>query len=243
MKNIKYLLLFLVALGCSSDSETNMAPGDGTGGSLAIFALKGNYLYTVDHMNLNVFSLVNTAQPSKVNDVEIGFDIETLFANDDYLFVGSRNGMYIYSLENPENPVQLSQVSHFTACDPVVANATHAFVTLHSNSECGNDINVLEVYETSNPQYPTLVHRRNLSHPKGLGLYNNYLVVCDQNDLKFFDISNPAEPVLANALPAICYDVIITGDTMFAIGEHSLYRYLLNPNDIENPVLQSQVNF
>ena len=235
--------MMLLVVGCSNDSDTTKESVDGTGGSLAIFALKGDYLYTVDHMNLNVFSLINTAEPTKVNQKDIGFEIETLFAFGDYLFVGSRNGMYIYSIQNPENPQQLSAVQHFTACDPVVANETNAFVTLHSNSRCGNNINVLEVYDTANPLNPTLLHRRNLTQPKGLGLYNNFLIVCDFEDIMFFDITDAAEPVLVKALPVQCYDVVIVGNDLYAIGATATYRYLLDANNITNPQLRSQVNY
>lgn len=243
MKYIKVLLLIFVLMGCSTDADNSSSnTSDGTGGSLAIFALKGNYLYTVDNSKLNIFSLTNTSQPSKVNEINISFNIETLFSHGNYLFVGSRNGMFIYSLENPENPVQLSAVQHFTACDPVVANDTHSFVTLHSNTTCGNNINVLQIYSTANPSNPILIHQRNLTHPKGLGLYHNYLVVCD-NDLKIFDILNPKEPILVKAINKDCFDVIIKGDDLYAIGENGLYRYGLNQNDITNVVLKSEITF
>ena len=120
-KNIFIVLVLAFFINaCSGDSETGANSGDGTGGSLAIFALKGNYLYTVDNEKLNVFSLINQEQPVKVNDIYVGFDIETLFSNDDYLYIGSRNGMFIYSITNPEAPVLLSNVQHLTACDPVI---------------------------------------------------------------------------------------------------------------------------
>jgi hypothetical protein len=126
---------------------------------LAIFALKGNYLYTVDDTSLNVFSLIETNNPVKVNDLLVGFAIETLYIYGENLYMGSQNGMYIYSLENPENPQFLSNAQHVTACDPVVANNTHAFVTLHSSNFCGNNTNLLQVYETSSLTDPILIHQ------------------------------------------------------------------------------------
>ncbi len=245
MKKLTYIIaLTLVLLGCSNDGDggANQNSGDGTGGSLAIFALKGNYLYTVDNMKLNIFSLLNSSEPVKVNDVNVGFDIETLFSNGEYLFIGSRNGMFIYSVANPENPQQLSSVEHFTACDPVVANDTHSFVTLHSTSVCGNNVNSLEVYDTTNPRYPQLIHTRNLVQPKGLGLYNDYLFVCD-DEIKVFSIQNPDEPLLVTTINRYCFDVIILNNDLFAIGENGLYRYALNPNDITDISFQSQVTF
>lgn len=246
MKNIKllFVVVFFGMLSCSSDdsSRANDVKGDGQGGSLAIFALAGNYLYTVDNQNLNVFSLLDEGQPVSVNNVPIGRDIETLFAHGQRLFVGSRNGMFIYSIENPENPILLSSVQHFTACDPVVANETNSFVTLHSNNVCGNNMNALMVYDTSNPYAPQLIHTRNLVAPKGLGLYGNYLFVCD-DVIKVFDISIPENPTLAKSIDVSAFDVIIRGNEMYAIGENTLRRYQLDPSNIQNISPQSQINF
>ena len=179
MKKYSYLLLVCILIfGCESDStqtESQAPTSDGQGGSLARFTLKGDYLYTVDDFGLNVFNVTDTKDPIKVNSVPIGFNIETLFSYKDYLYIGSQNGMFIFDLENPEFPKQLSSVEHFTACDPVVANDTHAYVTLHSETFCGNDINVLEVYDVSDVTNPILLNRRNLTYPKGLGLFGNYL--------------------------------------------------------------------
>jgi hypothetical protein len=233
-------ILFIIA--CSSDSESNGNANDGMGGSLAIFALKGNYLYTVDNESLNVFSLINQEQPVKVNEISVGFDIETLFSNDDYLYIGSRNGMFIYSITKPETPVLLSNVQHLTACDPVISNGNYSFVTLHSNTVCGNNINILEVYNTSDATNPILVHSRNLTFPKGLGLYTNYLFVCD-DVIKIFDISTPENPILVHSLNKLCYDVIIKNNDLFAIGANGIIRYLLDENDITNEVLKSQLSY
>ena len=242
MKYLKFLLLFFIIIGCSSDDSSSNESATGKAGSLAIFAIKANYLYSVDNAQLNVFSLIDGAHPSKVNEIYVGFNIETLFSFKEFLFIGSQNGMFIYSVANPENPVQLSSAQHFTSCDPVVANETHAFVTLHSNTNCGNDINMLQIYDIQDVRYPVLVHERNLTYPRGLGLYRNFLVVCDA-DIKIFDISTPAEPTLVKTINKPCFDVIIDGDTMYAIGENGLYRYHLDANDITNVTLESQVTF
>ena len=238
------MIAILILTGCSDDSDSSARneSGDGSGGSLAVFALKGDYLYTVDHADLNVFSLLADTGPVKVNAVQVGFNIETLFSDGNYLYIGSANGMFIYSIENPENPIMLSAVQHITACDPVVANSTHAFVTLHSNTFCGNATNILEVYDTADPKNPVLVHTRNLTFPKGLGLYGHYLFICD-DEIKIFDVQNPAEPVLAGSINELCFDVIIKDNDLFAIGENSVQRYVLNPLNISNPTLAGKVEF
>ncbi len=234
MKKSIYLFVFALALiSCdadSSNSESQNSDADGQGGSLARFTLKGEYLYTVDTSDLNVFNVADKTDPIKVNNVPIGFNIETLFGYKDYLYIGSQTGMFIYSLENPEFPARLASVEHFTACDPVVANDTHAFVTLHSETFCGNDINVLEIYDVTKVTEPILLNSRNLTFPRGLGLYGDYLFVCD-DEIKVFDVSNPEASKLVTSIKRSAFDVIIRDNLLIAIGESGLYQYNLSLDD------------
>lgn len=239
MKKITLTLMciffVLLTISCSSDNSGNQESGgssqsDGKGGSLATFALKGNYLYTVDYQKLNVFNIQNKENPVKVNQKDVGFNIETLYSLDNYLFIGSRNGMFIYDVTNPENPNLLSEAQHFTACDPVVANQTHAFVTLHSNTNCGNNLNTLMVYDIADPRNPELIHQRNLTFPRGLALHDNYLIVCD-DELKIFNITNPAEPILAKSFNTNFKDVVVYNDVLFAFGDKSVSQYKWTGND------------
>ena len=242
MRKIISVLTILFLIGCS-DSDSSGSGEIGQGGSLAVFAIKGNYLYSVDEMKLNVFSLIDKKKPVKVNEIAIGFNIETLFSYGENLYIGSRNGMFIYSVKNPENPSKLSSVQHFTACDPVIANDTHSFVTLNSNTFCGNNINVLQVYDTKDLANPKLIHSRTLTHPKGIGFFSNdYLLVCDEV-IKIFNIQNPAEPVLVHSIEKECFDVIVKNNTLFAIGDNGIYHYELNFNNIKEVKLLSEIHF
>lgn len=241
-KYISFLIIFALFTACESSSsdQAQAEGGDGQGGSLARFTLKGDYLYTVDDFDLNVFNVADTKDPVKVNTVPIGFDIETLFGYQDYLYIGSQNGMFIYSLDNPEFPEKLSSVEHFTACDPVVANETHAFVTLHSNTFCGNELNVLEIYDVADVTNPVLLNSRNLTSPKGLGLYGDYLFVCD-DEIKIFDISDAEQSKLVASIKRSAFDIIIRNDVLIAIGESGLYQYRL-ATDAEEGVKATQLS-
>ena len=236
MKNIIFLCIALFCLSCEQNSDS-INTGDfstnGQGGSLARFSLKDNYLYTVDEFDLNVFSLENPGKPVQVNTQSIGLAIKTLFSYEDYLYIGSRNGMFIYDVQNPEFPNKLSEVQHFTACDPVVANEKYAFVTLQNSSGCGGSVNQLEVYDVTDVTAPILINTRRLSFPKGLGLYGNYLIVCDDK-IKVFDITDPENSKLVSSLDTEAFDVIIQGNLLIAIGETGLYQYQLNKLDMTN---------
>ncbi len=218
---------------CSSDGSDTASPsseGSGKGGSMAVFTIKGNYLYTVDNQKLHVFQISNTTDPVKVNDVTIGRDIETIYSLDNLMFMGSRNGMFIYDVSNPENPKYLSDAQHFTACDPVVANKTHAFVTLHSNTTCGNNLNTLMVYDIADVTNPKLIHQRNLTYPRGLAIHENYLIICD-DELKIFDVTQAAEPVLVKSVNYKFKDIVIYNDILYAFGEQKVTQFKWNAVD------------
>lgn len=239
MKKILYILpLLLFIYACSSDSSNDSATesfndNTGQGGSLAKFAIVGDYLYTVDDVDMNVFNIANASNPIQVNTVPIGFGIETLFQYKEYLYIGSQTGMFIYSIADREFPTYLSDVQHFTACDPVVANSTTAFVTLWSDIGCGNNVNQLEIYDVTDIENPILLSTRQLIFPKGLGLYGDYLFVCD-DEIKVFDISDPTNSVLVHSIDRLAFDVIIRDNLLIAVGEQGIYQYELDPNDIQN---------
>lgn len=244
MKRYIIILLALITFSCDSDSDSGISQNSnetGQAGSLARFTTFNNYLYTVDNATLNVFSIADQANPVKINDIQIGFNIETLFNYKEYLYIGSQNGMFIYSVQNPEEPQFLSEVQHFTACDPVIANFTHAFVTLHADIGCGTTINVLEIYDVNDVENPVFISRRNLTKPIGLGLYGDYLIICD-DEVKIFDISDIENTTLVHSINRDAFDVIVNNDTLILIGANGLYQYSLNPNSIQNTEELSTIN-
>ncbi|MGB1042555.1 MAG: hypothetical protein ACPGU6_04110 [Tenacibaculum sp.] len=248
MKKTHYILLILgisLLTACSNNSDTvSSSENTGQGGSLATFILKGNYLYTVDYNKLTVFHIKEIANPIKVNAVEVGFNIETLFSYQNFLFIGSQDAMFIYDITNAELPKKLSQSNHFRACDPVVANDTHAYVTLHTNTFCQGSFNELRTYDIKDIENPSLLNVRGLTAPKGLSIYkDNYLLVCDDT-VKIFDISTPEASIFIDEIQTKnAIDIIIKNNHAFIISEHSISQYLLNNNDIKNFKKVSVFNF
>src|SRR5215203_1013861 len=126
MRFTKFLsfLLILSLLGCefaddSSTSSQSVGGNAGQGGSMSRYAIQGSYLYVVDAVSLKVFNITND-QFTLISTQEVGSGIETIFSRPDYLYLGANNGMYIYSLQNPESPEFNFRYEHIVACDPVV---------------------------------------------------------------------------------------------------------------------------
>jgi hypothetical protein len=194
MKKILLIISLLVTAAvvlnsCSKDggflgSSPDNGSSTGTGGSLARFTIAGNYLYLVDERNLITIDISNPQSPQIKSKVNVGMDIETIFPYRGNLFIGSATAMYIFSLNNPENPVMEGMANHMRACDPAVAAGNTAYVTVRSSnngSPCGGNLDALIVYDVSNLSAPYERKRFTLSNPHGLGIKDGYLYVCDGN--------------------------------------------------------------
>ena len=55
----------------------------GIGGSFARFAIYRNNLYTIDYSNMTVFDITNLSQPTSINTIHIGWNIETIITYHD----------------------------------------------------------------------------------------------------------------------------------------------------------------
>lgn len=239
---------FIVICGafaaCSKDGAATAAADKGTtgaGGSLARFAIVGNFLYIVDNSNLDVYDLSNGNGPVFASTQFIGFRIETIYPYKDKLFIGSATGMFVYSMVDPKKPKQEGSVQHIRACDPVVANDTLAYVTLRSGVVCGGNQDILNVYDIKSSSTPQLLTTVNMKSPYGLGIRDKALYVCEgKNGMTLLDLTDAAKPIIKKTFTDdIFYDVIPYQDVLIAYVEKGVSFYdISNPL---NPVLLSAV--
>jgi hypothetical protein len=219
------MLGILLITGCEkSESGIGSDNSSGKGGSMARFTISKNYLYTVDQQKLNVFSLSNPDVPIHVKNLSAGFNIETIFARNNTLFLGSQWGMYIFDITEPENPVNLSFFQHIYSCDPVVANDTLAYLTMRTETFCGRSTNELQVIDIRNLKNPKFVSSVNMTKPYGLGIDGNTLFVCDYG-LKVFSLSDPLNPKLTKTFNIPAIDVIPDENLLLILATDGLHQY------------------
>ncbi|MGB7394711.1 MAG: hypothetical protein WA913_09985, partial [Pricia sp.] len=216
-----------------SNSEAAAAPTGpsasvtGQGGSLARFKIVDDYLYAVDYSNINIFDISDLENPKALEDVHVGWDIETIFNQGDILFLGGRQGMYIYDISAPEKPTFVSEFRHGTACDPVVVDGDYAYVTLRGGNLCGGAESGLYIVDVSNLANPVLRKTYAMEEPYGLGFKDEKLFICDGSaGLKVYDKSNVDDLKLLNHFKDIVtYDVIPLENSLLMIGDKVLYQY------------------
>lgn len=209
------------------ESGAKNSGNTGITGSMARFSLYNNYLFTVMNNTLAVFDLSNRAPVVAADSIYVGWDVETIFSYKDYMFMGTPRGMLIYSVSNPVKPVYVSSFTHFYGCDPVVVENDTAFVTVRSGNLCGQNSNELIVVDVSNIKQPKQIVSYAMKSPKGLGIDNGTLFLCDDG-LKVYDARNPMilmAKQLAHYKGMDGYDLIPFEHTLMMIADDGIYQY------------------
>jgi len=178
------------SLGFASNFS-GVAQSYGQGGSMARFTLMSGHMYAVDDRSLRVFDVKDPARPKHLQNIDLGWGIETIFPFKNNLFIGSTTGMHIYDASKPSNPTKMSVFEHLRACDPVVVNEDYAFVTLRSGNNCWDAINELQVVDIENLRAPKLVKAYPMLNPHGLALTGDHLYIAEgRHGLKSFNVAD-----------------------------------------------------
>jgi hypothetical protein len=236
--------VFIDVLASADAGANSSTVSSGVGGSMARFTISQGHLYAVDNWQMNVFDIAtNPSAPNELNEVNVGWGIETIFPYQDKLFIGSNSGMFIFDNRIPSSPTQLSSFQHARACDPVYVKDNYAYVTLRSGTWCEGFSNQLDLIDITDLTNPKLEETFAMDNPHGLSIKDDNLYLCEGDfGLKTFDISNPKR-LNRNKIDQIkdlhAYDVINVpnSDILLVIGEDGLYQY-----DVSNPSKLSLVS-
>ena len=224
-------------------SSASSAVSNGTGGSMARFALSDDRLYTVGDTELKVFNVTAPEKPSFIKELSAGgWGIETIFPFGKNLFIGSMNGMYIFDITSKNDPKQIGTFVHARVCDPVISDGRYAYVTLRNGSKCAGYINQLDVVDIADLTKPVLLKSYPLTNPHGLSKEDNILIICDGADgVKFFN-ADKADNIrqLSHIKGMNAFDVIALGKVAMVSAEDALY--LIDFNDPSKPVIKSSIS-
>ena len=217
----------LIYMHTALEMASSEGPTLGKGGSMARFKIVNSYLYAVDSHSIHIFDIKNLDTPNKLESIYAGFDIETIFNLNQYLFLGSMSGMFIYDISKPDVPQFVSEFRHGTACDPVVVDENYAYITLRAGNSCGAFESSLQIVDIKDIANPVLKKSYKMDGPYGLGLKNEKLFICDgDSGLKVYDKTDVNNMVMLNHFKNInTFDVIPLENHLLMIGKDVLQQY------------------
>jgi len=237
---MKTRILFVMCLVVMSmahfscqDSDGSTTDGlTGKGGSTARFALTSTHLYAVEDDNLKVYQIMDDGALEKINTIALNPGVETIFARDHWVYLGTNDAMVTFDITNPADPVFVSSYSHFVSCDPVVVQDTLAFVTLRTYSCRPSSTNQLEIINIKNPQQPIPLGSYSLNSPYGLGIDGNLLFICEgESGLTVLNVEDPFSiKLIKRYADDNAFDVIPNDGTLIMTGNDGVAQY-----DYTNP--------
>lgn len=214
--------------GCRSVDYAGESMPTNAASSYAVFAVIDTFLYHVTGSSLVTLSIANPSRPRTINTTYLNWGVETLFATDRYLFVGSTTGMYIFNRSpNPASPVLITTFAHARACDPVVVRDTIAFITLRSGNACGTAEDAFMAVSVADPTSPVLLDK--VQPPSPYGLAVNDTLVYIGNGASGWSLYSCARPdslyqVAAWPQPA-ARDFIWSGTMLYMLGTTQVAAY------------------
>lgn len=194
--------------------------------------------------NILSASLLAFAAPAfaQVNLVNVGYtnigsvaDIEVV-GNLAYLACGA-NGLRIFDVSNPANPVRVGQIlSSSGAADGVAVSGNYAYVANNSDG--------LRIYDVSNPATPINVGHTNIGgFPAGVAVSGNYAyLVGSDTGLKICDVSDPANPAFVGQTNiGVAHAVIISGHYAYVTLVYTGHTFdICDISDPTNPTVVYQ---
>ncbi|RED97975.1 LVIVD repeat-containing protein [Marinoscillum furvescens] len=230
MKRLFWILSIVTIAGCM-DTAGEMAIDfneTGVGGSTARFSIAGDFLYVVNDSELQAIDISDERNPKHASSTSLGWGIETIFGYDGMLFIGGQTGMQIYGIQEDGSPVYVSDYTHSTACDPVIANDQYAYVTIRSGEFCNNimEVNNLLVLDISNIRSPQLVAEIPMTNPRGLAFFKGDLFVGEgQFGLVRFSLEDPSFPRQKEVYDIPANDMIPLDNTLIITRDEGIFQF------------------
>ncbi len=239
-------IVFYSPASMYNSSSSTAAAMVGVSGSMSRFTIVNNYLYTVGNASLTAFDIASPNEPVKKQVQNLGWNIETIYALKDKLFIGSQTGMLIYTITNPATPTFEGSFAHACRMDPVIADDKYAYITLRAMADASScwgtvQTNELDIVDIASLTQSTLVKTYNMTEPKGLSKDGNYLFVCDgKAGLKIYDAANVMALKKLKVITGINpFDVICQGGLAIVVANEGIFQY--DYTDINNVRLLSKI--
>lgn len=217
-------------------------------GTLNKIAVHNSYIYVIGNTTIYTFR-DDVSAVTYIGESEIGNEMETIYAENNNLFIGTKFSMIVASVSNPSNPTYISEYNHPTSCDPVYPNGNVAYLTLRTAdfSGCAGDENTLVVLDITNVNSPLEIDQITMDSPYGMALIDNKLFVGEgENGIKIFDATNPAAlNMLSSNASILAYDVLAhptLPNVILTTGDAGLQQYTIDYSDFSMQLI-STINY
>jgi hypothetical protein len=160
---------------------------------------------------------------------------DAALSGDVLIVADGKFGLKLFDVRDPSNPRQIGSHSSYFFQSAVVAHDDIAYVA--------GGIGGIEVVDISNPRFPKLIWRQELSEVRGVHVDDEYLYLSDGNDgFRIYSLKERVpEEVSVLDTPGWNCDCFVIGDTAYlADGGHGIK--IADISDRSNPRLRGSID-
>jgi hypothetical protein len=199
------------------------------------------YDYTTQRLYLaayfsgvEIWDLSDITNPVRISRIPTdGLSRGGVYAHNDYLYIIMvTDGMLVYDITDPANPVYKSTASISGYAWNFYAEGNFIYV---------QTTNAIRLYDISNPETPVLRDSYGGS-PTAVYVKDNYCYISEQSGLVITDVSNPDDITFVGSIdiPGASYDVVVIDDYAYVAnhwwGDDKGGVYTVDVSDPTNPV-------
>lgn len=239
MKKIAILSVFLsLILSCSSTEPEEYFPMEGSEDKIYSFAIHNNYLYTSAVSKLNIYSLNDPENPTKIKEMETYGSRKLRIIGDDLYLPESATKIYSLS-STPENPSYKNYIP-ITECDLLAADNTYAFTISKGNSICTPSLknDHLAVFDVLGTNSSIPVQHGQTDHTEAIALFGNYLFSAGKTTITVYSVADPVNIHSVKTIDNIsAKQLIFQNNMLFAFTDSEMKQFSIDPNNIQNITL------
>lgn len=196
--------------------------------------VEGNYAYLANtYGGLNIIDISTPATPSLAGTFDQSIHLREVEISGDYAFIGSNDGLRVFDVSNPSNPVQFSYYQPYNWMETLGHNIGGNILYLLNGEG-------LETLDISNPVMIRKIGDRGILPSDGIRVEGNYIYVVEAfHGLSIYDVSDPANIVYKGALDTGSHggnNIFVSKNVAYISGNRGLYII-----DVSEPTAPSTV--
>jgi len=214
-------------------------------GTINRIAWAQDHVYVIGMNTMHVFS-DQSGMLVKTSEHPLNGGAETIYPDQQQLFIGTRTSVEIYRTTDPAAPEYVSSFNHVESCDPVYPHGDVAYSTLRTGDEtfCPGNENALIVLDVSNLASPQLLEEIPMVSPYGLTVDGDRLYVGEGgNGMRVYDITDATDPVeLLHDATTAAYDIIMhptIPHLLLTTGPNGIEQYEQDPSTLSLTLVSS----
>lgn len=168
----------------------------------------GEYAYLTDNIGLKIFNITDKSKPVLVGSKDTFYNSKKVYVNNNFAYViDDIDGLQIIDISNKENPLKVGMCDTYGSAEDICIKDRYAYIADGLNGLFVVDLEFKDFFSIGT----TIFNDKNINNLNSVFEDNNYVYVCNNNNLIILKINMADNIFLSNS--TIINNFITSGKT------------------------------